>query len=220
MQTKRLAAPRHYPISRKRHKFTVFPKGPHKKEYGLPLAVIIRDVLKLADTRKEVKKILNDNGVLIDGKVRKDSYCVGVMDVLSIPSIKKNYRVLADKKGLILKEIPDKEKELKIARVESIRNVKGGKYQICLHDGKTILSEEKYVPFTSLIISVPKLKIIKSLPFEKGYLAMVRKGPHAGKTAKISRIESNLVYFEGAEKFSTIKNYVFVIGKEKPELSI
>ncbi len=220
MQIKRISAPRHYPILRKAKKFTVVPKGPHKQENGLALSIIIRDVLKLADTRKEVKKILNGKEVFVDGKVRKDTYCVGLMDVISMPSIKLNYRVSVDKKGLTLKEISNKESKLKIARVTGVRTMKNGKYQINLHDGRNILSDKKYRPFTSLVISIPEQEIKKELLFEKGNLAIVFKGNHRGKISKIINIDGNQVQLKGDEEFYTIKDYVYVIGKEKEELTL
>jgi small subunit ribosomal protein S4e len=48
--------------------------------------------------------------LLVDGRIRKDpKFPLGLMDVLSIPRIKKNYRVLIDVKGrFVLNEISNK----------------------------------------------------------------------------------------------------------------
>jgi len=220
MQMKRIAAPRHYTIKRKVKKFTVFPKGPHKQTDGLALSIVIRDILNLVDTRKEVKKILNEGLILVDGKKRKDNYCVGFMDVVSIPSTKKYYRVSVDKRGLNLKEINKNEENLKLARVKTIKNIKGGKYQLCLHDGKCIITDKKYAPYTSLLIAVPDLEVKKSFDFGTGALAIVFKGSHRGKVGKITKVEKDRVMLKGDEEFITSKKYVYVVGKEKEEIEL
>ncbi|MEM3973016.1 MAG: S4 domain-containing protein, partial [Ignisphaera sp.] len=86
---KRLAAPWFWPILRKEYKWVVKPSpGPHPIDRSLPLLVVIRDVLGLAETAREAKRIIFDGKVYIDGVVRKDyKFPVGVMDTISIPDI-------------------------------------------------------------------------------------------------------------------------------------
>ena len=55
---KRLAAPKYWPIKRKAKKFTVASlPAPHPTKDSLPLLIIVRDILKLAETSKEAKYI-------------------------------------------------------------------------------------------------------------------------------------------------------------------
>lgn len=54
--------------------------GPHKLRECLPLAVFLRNRLKYALTYDEVKKIVNQRLVKVDGKVRTDkTYPAGFM---------------------------------------------------------------------------------------------------------------------------------------------
>jgi len=48
--------------------------------------------------------------IFVNGRIRKDpKFPLGLMDVFSIPRIKKNYRVLIDVKGrFVLNEISNK----------------------------------------------------------------------------------------------------------------
>ena len=68
-------------------------------------------------------------------------------------------------------------------------------------------------------ITVPEQEITDVFPLAKGNLAMVIGGKHAGEIAEIEEVEitknpkPNVVKLKG---FSTIKMYVFPIGKEKP----
>ncbi|HDM89168.1 MAG TPA: 30S ribosomal protein S4e, partial [Candidatus Bathyarchaeota archaeon] len=104
LHLKREASPPFWPIHRKKFVWTVKPRpGPHPVSRCIPLLLIIRDILGFAETRKEAKKIISQGKILVDGRVRRDDrYPVGLMDVVSIPELKMNYRVLPFKKGLTL----------------------------------------------------------------------------------------------------------------------
>src|SRR3989338_2290008 len=106
---KRFSAPRFWPIEKKTKKFVVAPKpGPHAKLRCIPMAVLIRDVLKYARSLNETKSILNKGSVKIDGHIRKDpSFPVGLMDIFTIGS--EHYRILPGKKGLHISKIENKE---------------------------------------------------------------------------------------------------------------
>ena len=115
---KRLAAPEFWPIPKKKYTWTFAPSpGPHKKEECIPLAIIVRDILGLAETGKEAKRIIKAREILVDGRVRTDhKYPVGLLDVISIPKINKHYRVVPFKNGLKLIEIDESEAKKKILK--------------------------------------------------------------------------------------------------------
>ena len=70
---KRYKAPKSWPIHPKEDTWTVKPApGSHAIEDSLPLLVIIRDILGLADNSREAKRIINTGNVLIDGRAVKD----------------------------------------------------------------------------------------------------------------------------------------------------
>src|SRR3972149_9107619 len=113
---KRKPAPRFWPIHRKEVTWIVKPHcGPHAQEQCMPLAVILRDILKFAKTRKEAKAIVSQGRVYIDGKIRKqDNFPIGLGDVISIPCIGESFRVLSSAKGLILQPINGDESKYKL----------------------------------------------------------------------------------------------------------
>ncbi len=98
---KRVAAPRTWPITRKTSKWVVKPTpGAHSEERGMPLVVVLRDLLHLADRSKEIKQILQEGKVLVDGRIRKDHrFIVGMFDTVSIPAINASYRVMIGDNG-------------------------------------------------------------------------------------------------------------------------
>ncbi|KAA0006909.1 MAG: 30S ribosomal protein S4e [Thermoplasmata archaeon] len=220
---KRFSAPETWRIARKVKKWAIRPSpGPHPVERSLPLAVVIRDYLKLADSLREAKKIIAARKILVDGKGRRDyKFPCGLMDVVSIPDIDEHYRILFDSKGhLRLVKIDSEEAKWKLSRIENKTTVKGGKLQLNLHDGRNIITEENnYNTGDVLKISLPEQEIMEKIPLEKGYLALVIGGTHTGEIAEIEEIVvtkspmPNIVKLKG---FSTIKPYVFPIGKDKP----
>jgi len=220
---KRFSAPETWRIERKTKKWAIHPSpGPHPKERSLPLAIVIRDYLKLADNGREAKKIIAARKILVDGKARRDyKYPCGLMDVISIPDIDEHYRVLLDSKGrLRLVKIGEEEAKWKLSRIENKTIVRGGKLQLNLHDGRNIITEENdYKTGDVLKISLPEQEIMEKIPMKKGYMALIIGGSHAGEIAEIDEIVvtkspmPNIVKLKG---FSTIKPYVFPIGKDKP----
>ena len=67
---KRVAAPKNWRVSRKSNKWVVNPRpGPHSKDSSIPLLLVVRDLLKLADNTREVKIILN-KGISIFNSIK------------------------------------------------------------------------------------------------------------------------------------------------------
>lgn len=222
---KRLRTPKFWRIPKKLSKWAVSPRpGPHKKFESIPLQVIARDILKLVETGKEAKRIINSGEILVDGKIRKDhAYPAGLMDVLSIPKIKKYYRVVPTAKGLELVEIPETEAKKKICRIENKTVVKKGKLQLNLHDSRNILVDKgDYRTGDSVLITIPDQKIVEHVKMAKGNLGLVVKGKNSGRTVDIkdvvvtrSREPNKIVCELEGKKLEVIKDYVFVIGSKE-----
>ena len=96
---KRLAMPRSWPLPRKTSVWVTRPTpGAHALERGMPITLVIRDVLGLAKTAREVRFILHNELAKIDGRVVKDTRrSVGLMDVLTVGE--DNFRCVLDHNG-------------------------------------------------------------------------------------------------------------------------
>ena len=119
---KRLNAPRALKLHRKERKWTVKSNaGPHPLKTAIPVGLIIRDYLNLTDTMREAKRILSNEEILVDEIIRKNyKFPCGLMDVISIPKIKKDYRILFDRRGkLTLVPIESKDAKWKLCRIEN-----------------------------------------------------------------------------------------------------
>ncbi|MHA2395334.1 MAG: 30S ribosomal protein S4e [Candidatus Thorarchaeota archaeon] len=233
---KRLPAPRHWPIKRKEAKFTtrVIP-GPHPKEHCLTLAVLLREILGYAENMREVKAILSSGQVRVDGVIRKDGrFPVGLMDVLEITTSGESFRLLPKMRGgLKLVSIDDAEAKYKLCRIETKTVVKGGKVQLGLHDGRTLLLPEgekssDYQTLDTLKVGIPKQKLMKTINLVKGAYAVVSRGKNVGIEGKILEIEkrhgthASTVSLQDPDgnRFQTALEYVFVVGKTKSEVTL
>ena len=228
---KRFKAPRHWPIHPKENKWTTKPNaGPHAIEGSLPLLLIVRDILGVADNAREAKRIINNGEILVDGRARKDyKFPVGFMDVIEIPKSEKVYRVLPYEKGrLILYPIAAENKDFKLCKITDKTTIRGGKTQLNLHDGRNQLADNEYKVGDVVILKVPEQEITDRIVFEKGTIGLITGGKHTGEIGRINKINitkssmSNTVEMETEDKktFLTLKDYVFVIGKEEPAIAL
>ena len=227
---KRLATPRTVRLHRKEKTWTIKSSpGPHPLDKSIPLGLIIRDYLGLCDTYKEAKRAIASGDVLVDAVKRKNhKFPCGLMDVVSIPKLKKNFRVLFDRKGkLTLVPISAKDAEWKLRRIENKTIVKGNKIQLNFHDGKNkLVKKDEYKTGDVLKISLADNKISDVFKFDKGNVSMIIDGSHVGQMANIEDIQivssskPNLAKMKGDKEFSTLAKYIFPIGKIKPIIKL
>ncbi len=193
MRLKRYTMPKFWKIGKKTNFWVVRPiPGPHPKERCMPLQVVLRDILKYAETGKEARRILTEKKVMVDRKVKTEpAYPVGLQDVVSFPDIKKSFRVDIATSGLVLEEIKDSEADRKLCRIENKRNTRGGLTQLNLHDGRniTVKDGKSYKRFDSVLISVPEQKILKHYKFEPGVQAFVIAGNNKGVRGKLKEVK-------------------------------
>lgn len=225
---KRLAAPKSWPLKRKISVWsTKQSPGAHSVEYSMPAVVVVRDILGMCDTAKEVKRIIGNREILLDGRAIKNPKApIGFMDVVSVPKMEKSYRMLLTDKGkLTMIEISSEEAGWKLCRIENKTKIKEGKIQINLHDGRNIiLDKNQYHTGDVLKVAVTGQNILDVYPLAKGASAMVSKGKHSGSIMTIDEYivvggaSSNLVKFtDGSE---TVKDNVFVIGGSSPAIKV
>ncbi|RME77652.1 30S ribosomal protein S4e [Candidatus Woesearchaeota archaeon] len=223
---KRIATPRTWHVARKQSKFITRPNpGAHPFEQSMALSTFLREVLKVAKTAREVRFILHNSQVLVDGKRRRDEkFNIGLMDTISFPESKQQFRVTLDAKGrLSAVEIDEKEANKKISQVKSIKTVKGKKTQLGLADGRCIfIDKNDYARGDVVLIELPSQKILKHFKCEKKKPILLVGGKHAGKKAVIDHLEDDMIVFEteNKEKFETKKEYAFITGDKEPEVTL
>lgn len=186
---KRHAVPKSWPVPRKGTTFVVKPAFGNEK--GLPVLIILRDVLKIAQRRKEVKKALHEKNILLNGReVKQDKQTAVLGDVITIVPNKKSYRVGLKENGKFnVEEIADKDSGTKTSKIVDKKILKGKKTQLNLGDGRNLTCEDKCSVGDSVVIDLKNKKIAKILPMKDGASVLVFAGKHAGKKGKIEKLK-------------------------------
>lgn len=231
-RTKRMTAPDAWQIARKESKYVVSTAhGPHDAS-ALPIGIWIRDHMDLAQNTKEVKKILHDRNVVLNGKIVIDEHIgIDVFDIISFPKINKHYMILVDEKGRHTEhEISADAAKVQLVKIANKTTIVGGKTQINLTSGVNFIGDNSYKGKDSLVIGIvgdDRFVVQQHFPFAVGNMAVVIGGQHTMKTGKIVEILvqqsslSNRVILEGADgqKFETIEDYIYMIGTTESFLS-
>jgi small subunit ribosomal protein S4e len=227
---KRRAAPRAWTIPRKGPKWVKRPgPGPHAQDASVPLLIVLRDLRHQVASAREASQLLRTGAVKVDGKVTKDlDRGIGLMDTISFAApLDAHFRMVKDRRGKLgLIAIPSTEASVKIGRVRFKHAVTAGRIEVTLHDGRNLLVDRgtPYRVGDSVRIELPSQKVVEHLPLAVGALAYVAGGSHVGELARVERVEvrnssqPNLVHFK--EGFSTVKEYVFVVGDKTPQVTL
>lgn len=219
---KRLNMPRSWALPRKTSVWvTRANAGAHSLDMCMPVNLVIRDILQFAKNTREVRSILHNGLVKVDGrKVRDVRRGVGLMDVLTLGDI--NYRCILDTNGkLRYHQISPSDAEWKLCRIEGKTTIKGGKTQLNLHDGRCIITDDAkaYSTGDSLQISLPEQEIMQHIPFADGAPAYLIGGSHVGTISRIKEFvvkRSSMPNEVEFNEFGTVAEYVFVVGDDTP----
>jgi len=213
---KRQLAPSFWKVRRKQGQFVVRARpGPHPKAICYPLGILLRDVLKVGQSMEEVKRMLNDGKVSVDGVVRRSiGWPVGLMDIVELIPLSQAFR-LVPKDRNILVPVPlskQTEKNQKLLRVILRKKIKGEKTQYGFHDGKTLIANEQYSVGDSCLFDLSNKEVKSHMKLEKGSIVLVTKGENAGSIGKIEEIRDGL--------FSLPKRTVISFGDRSVELPV
>ena len=89
---KRQKTTKKWPIHRKGTKYIVRPN--YNLRNGVPILIILRDILKIAQNRKEVKKAIHLKYILLNNKIVVDEKnSAALFDTITIIPSKKNYKI-------------------------------------------------------------------------------------------------------------------------------
>jgi len=221
---KTLRAPKHWMLGKMSGVFTVKPSfGPHKATESLPIALFLRNRLKYALTLKEVKYILKQRLVKIDGRVRTDhKYPAGFMDVIQIDKTGENFRLVYDVKGrFIVHRIQASEAKYKLCKVRQKKLGRKGIPFLYTTDGRSIRYPDPIVKMNDTIqVDLETGKITDTIHFENGNMCMVTGGRNTGRVGTIVDREKHAGSFDivhikdaNGHVFATRMKNVFVIGK-------
>ncbi|SEW24201.1 30S ribosomal protein S4e [Halobacterium jilantaiense] len=220
---KRLSVPKSWPVERKTETFTAKAgAGPHG-ESGVPLVVVLRDVLGYVDDSSEAQYAINTDGVLVNGgSVGDVNRPIGMFDILAFPARDEYYRVFPDQGGRLgLTEIDADAAGSKLNKVTDKTTVSGGRTQLNFHDGTNlVVDEDDYAGGDSVVVDNETNEIVAHFEYEEGALVTAVAGQHAGDIGEIDEIDvqpgsaDNTVRVETDDDgFETVEEYVVVIDE-------
>jgi len=221
---KRIHAPKHWMLGKLAGVYAPKPSaGPHKFRESLPLIIFLRNRLKYALTAVEVKKILMQRLIKVDGKVRTDTnFPTGFMDVIGIEKTGENFRLIYDTKGrFIVHRITPEEAAYKLCRVRRAQMGPKSVPYLVTHDGRTIRYPDPNIKANDAIqLEIATGKILDFIKFETGNLCMITGGRNLGRVGTIVSRERHPGSFDivhvkdtNGHVFATRMNYTFMIGK-------
>ena len=178
-------ASKKWPIERKGTTYIVRPKFGIND--GVPILIVLREMTKLAQTRREAQRIIHSKQVLANEKaVKDDKNNLLLFDTLNIIPLKKCYRLELNENGkFYLNEIKESEANKKVAKVVNKKILKGKKVQLNLSDGRNFLSEIKCDMNDSVLINLKEKKIEKCIPLKEKSKVIVFSGKHIGEKGEI-----------------------------------
>jgi small subunit ribosomal protein S4e len=189
--------------------------GPHPNAVCYPLGILLRDVLRVGQTMDEVKGILNDGKVSVDGVVRRSiGWPVGLMDTIELIPLSQTFRLLPKNRNLLVPVLLTKQAEasLKLLRVTLKKTIKGNKTQYGFHDGNSLVVTEQYSVGDTCLVDLSNRQIKSHLILKKDSVVLVTKGENAGAIGKIEEIRDGL--------FSLPKRSVVSFGDRTVEIPV
>ncbi|MDP3918908.1 MAG: 30S ribosomal protein S4e [Nanoarchaeota archaeon] len=212
----RLNAPKSWPIGRKGIVYIRRPNaGAHSLQNSIPLSLVLTNLLDYVRTRKEVKKILYEGKIIVNNKVRKDpSFPVGIMDIVSIPSLNETHRVIYNTKGKFAIIPVEKENAIRLVKLVNKTILGKDKVQLNFFDGTNIIiAKNNYKVEDTLFINMKDKTVQKHLRLEKGAVVYLTGGKKIGEQGVLEEIKEDKIIVKINESlFETARRYAFVIG--------
>ena len=151
------------------------------------------------------------------------------IDVITIEKSGEHFRLLYDVKGrFTIHRITPEEATYKLLKVRKVAIGNRGVPYIVTHDGRTIRYPDPLIKVNDTVkIDLTTGKISDFIHFDTGAIAMITGGRNMGRVGVITHRERhdggfNIVHIKDAidNEFATRESNVFVIGQEKPWISL
>lgn len=177
---------RSLPLQRKGTKYVAYAS--RHNSTCVSVVVAIRDMLKLADTSKEVKGMIHNKMLKVNGKIAKDLH--DPINLFSIFHADKNYKLSILPTGrFVFEETKDTTRILKIIGKTSMSK---DNFQYGLHDGTNVATKQSFSVGDTLILDFEN-KILKHIALDKGKNVFVFSGSNVGKTGRVENVQERKI---------------------------
>ncbi|MEM4756006.1 MAG: hypothetical protein QW594_02640 [Candidatus Woesearchaeota archaeon] len=226
---KRVSSPRTWKILRRTTRFILSPTCSMSPDFGLPLGIILRDMLNLVSTIREAKYLLMNNSVLINGKRVRDVHAMVVfLDFISLGE--QQYQLQFSSSGVFtLVPITKVISPLKPYRVEGFTLAPKGLLQVRLFSGKNLLFSKDnaatlkaHVKKGGSLLYDPNAPLLSYLPLAVGMHAIIYKGKKRGIQGTITALQEGLVSLRSADgiTYQVPEPVVYVLSGKALPLSV
>lgn len=186
MHLKRQKTVTKLPIPRKGTTYIARASSHYKN--SVPVVLAVRDMIKLARTTKEVKKMINQKFLKINNKpVKNHRESIRLFNIFEAD--KTYILTLLPTRKFIFSPHPSSPRLVKIINKKLQKN---NKIQLNFHDGSNMVSDIKVNTNDSLLIDSSN-KVIKHLPAKEDSSILILSGKYIGKKGKITNIEGKQI---------------------------
>jgi small subunit ribosomal protein S4e len=192
-----MAAPIRLPLAKKGTKYLVRPRSHTFTSVSVLIAV--RDMLKIAATTREVKQMIHNKQLKINGNIVRDFR----------ESIKL-FNVFEADKAYSLSILPTGKFTLiphstqtRLVKIISRKLVSGNVIQVNLHDGTNIVGKKDQKVGDSLVIDF-KNAVKDHIKLEKGASVFIAKGSLVGRKGKIESLSGKEAKVKVEKEESTL----------------
>lgn len=186
MHLTRAETSKNVPIARRGTRYVARPLGYART--SISVLVAIRDMLHLAHSAREVKEMIKEKLLKINGRIVRDYH--EPICLFSIFEAGKKYKLTLLPTGrFALHETKD---TTRIAKVINKTVLRGGTIQLNFHDGTNLIAKEKIAVGDSVELDM-STKVIKVIRLEKGKKVFVQSGRNQGETGVVEHIEGKKV---------------------------
>lgn len=196
------------PIARKGTKYVARSLG--SLQNSVPVVIAVREILNLARTAKEVKEMIKEKSLKLNGREVQDRR--EAIYLFNLLQAGKTYFLTLSPSGRFAFEEYKGSGE-RACKAIGKKIMKKGKVQLNFHDGTNLLTDKDVKIGDTVYIGSNK-KIVKVASMEKGKSCLVISGSYLGKSAKINSVENDVVSvaISGIEKpISLVKEVLFVL---------
>lgn len=187
MHLSRESASKKLPIKRKGTKYIV--RTFSHVQNSVPVLIALRDMLHLARTNEEVKKMIHHKLLKINGRAVKD-YRESIR-LFNVFTADRDYKLVLLNTGKFAFE-ENKGKGERLCKITGKCLVSKGKVQLNMHDGSNALSNEKININDSVYLDFSG-KIKKHISLEKGKEVFVLSGKYTGQNGKVESLAGKKV---------------------------
>jgi len=182
MHQTRQEVTRKIPITRKGTKYIARASASIKN--SIPVVVAVRDVLGLAKTSKEIKALVHNKILKLNGRAVRDiNESIHLFNILD--AHKKYILTLLETGRFSFVETKDNER---LCKVISRTLVSKNKVQLNMHDGTNVIGSKDIKVDDSVLLSFEN-KIKSHISFEKGKECIVISGKYMGTKGKVVSVD-------------------------------